>query len=94
MLKKITDSQRKALVFIKKGGCSGVIDRYGRVVVAGETLSTVPETYLRLVAWGLLIGGGGRLNLTSDGVIMANIIISKQGASLNVQKQKGSDDEE
>jgi len=63
MTHKITVAQQRIIRLLKEGGGSGVIDRYGRLLVAGEIIGTTPERILRLVAYGYIIGGGGRLSL-------------------------------
>lgn len=72
IMKKITPSMQKALVAVHAGGCHGILDRYGKLIVAGERLSFETQTYLRLVSYGLLVGSSGRLSLTSAGVVMSN----------------------
>lgn len=68
-LKKLTPSMRKALTAIYAGK-SGILDRYGKLLVAGELLSFDPSTYVRLFAWGLLKGENGRISLSPNGVMM------------------------
>lgn len=60
---KLSEAEQKAIKRIKDGGGSGVIDRYGRVIVAGEILPHTPDTFLRLVSKGIITGEGGRLSL-------------------------------
>jgi len=57
----VTDAMKKALSWLKDRGHSGVIDRHGRVLAAGETASFDAATWLRLVASGHVEGGHGRL---------------------------------
>jgi hypothetical protein len=60
---KLSKAEKKAIGRMRDGGGSGVIDRYGRVIVAGEILPHTPDTFLRLVSKGIITGGGGRLSL-------------------------------
>lgn len=63
MDKKLTDAQQRVVRRFKEGGGSGVIDRYGRLVIAGELIPTTPDNVLRMVALGIITGEGGRLSL-------------------------------
>lgn len=61
----ITDTMHKRMQWLADRGGSGVIDKYGRVVAEGQnTYSTYNGTWLKLVAFGFLTGGQGRLSLT------------------------------
>lgn len=63
----MTNAQQRALRFLHKGGGSGVIDKYGRLLVAGETEGFNPQTWLRLVASGHVKGEDGRICITKLG---------------------------
>lgn len=63
----MSKAQQRALRFLYDGGGSGVIDRYGRLLVAGETKGFNPQTWLRLVASGHVQGGDGRISITNLG---------------------------
>ncbi len=61
---KLTKAQVRAVKWLQERGGSGVLDRYGRLVAAGEVATSVhPTTWLRLVAGGMLSGQNGRLRL-------------------------------
>lgn len=61
---KRTKAMEKALRWLKDRGGTGVIDRYGKVLAAGETSQGIaPETWLRLVANGDVVGAFGRLGV-------------------------------
>lgn len=63
----LTKAQQKALRWLSEQGGSGVIGQYGKVLAAGEVSSAAPETWLRLCAYGLVRGVGGRLIVTGSG---------------------------
>lgn len=58
-----TVAMRKAEVWLRDRGGSGLIDRYGRLVAAGEVATFDASTWLRLVAAGKLAGNEGRIRL-------------------------------
>ena len=59
----MTDAMKRALEWLNKRGGSGVLDRHGWLVAAGEAATQfAPETWLRLVADGLVQGRDGRLS--------------------------------
>lgn len=64
---QITDAQARAIQFLGWRNGRGVIDRYGRVLAAGETGHFDPATFLRLIAKGFVHGGGDALTLTEKG---------------------------
>lgn len=58
----ITEPMRTAYAWLVERGGSGVLDRYGRMLAAGERAARFDSsTWLRLVACGALRGSGGRL---------------------------------
>ena len=64
---ELSEAQRRALVWLHDRGSEGVIDRYGRVVAAGEVAKHIDaSTWLRLVSLGALRGTRKRLMMTSD----------------------------
>lgn len=64
----LTDTQMKRLRALVDGGGSGIVDRYGRVLIAGELQphSSWPA-WLNLVAKGMVTGENGRLIATDIG---------------------------
>lgn len=64
----MTDAQVYALRWLHDHGGSGLIDKYGRVVAAGEFFPKGPTmTWLRLVAAALIEGMEDHLVLTRKG---------------------------
>lgn len=67
---KLTDAQLEKLRWLNERGGSGVLDRYGRMVAAGEAGHPAwQQSWLNLVAKGLLSGGNDRLTITEAGRI-------------------------
>lgn len=61
-----TATMRKAEKWLRERGGHGLIDRYGRVVAAGEVAKEFDaSTWLRLVAHARLTGNDGRIMLES-----------------------------
>jgi hypothetical protein len=64
----ISPAQRKALRFLNDRNGEGVIDRYGRLMCAGEVGKFMPDTWLRLMTAGLVKAAGrNRLRITPKG---------------------------
>ena len=61
--KRQTLTMQKARKWLEERGGSGVIDRYGRLLAAGELAPFADTTWLRLVAAGRLIGSDGHISL-------------------------------
>lgn len=69
----MTEAQKRALVWLYERGGSGVIDRYGRVLAAGEVAKQFDgSTWLRLIASGHMRGKNHRLILTTVGMRAAD----------------------
>ena len=65
---KLSDAQIKWLRWFHDLGGDGYMDRYGRLVVAGELSAQGAQlAWLNLVSKGLIAGGGDRLFLTAAG---------------------------
>lgn len=64
---KVSDVQKAALKKLAALGGEGVIDKYGKVIAGGERMHYMPETWLRLVANGLIEGDGFRLRISKRG---------------------------
>ena len=63
----MTEAMRRAVQWLKERGGSGVIDRHGRVLAAGEVASHIAaETWLRLVGESLVSGSLGRIQITGE----------------------------
>ena len=62
-MNRLSKAQERALKWLEERGGSGAVDRWGRVLAAGETCKTTPETWLRLVAAGRVEGFAGRLRI-------------------------------
>lgn len=57
----MTEAMKSALDKFTALGCDGIIDRYGRMLVMGETIKHVaPETWLRLILAGHIEARNGR----------------------------------
>lgn len=68
----LTDPQLDALRALRTAGGAGAINRHGAVVAAGERLSFLADTWLRLVTLGLIAGDGPmRIRLTEAGEVAA-----------------------
>lgn len=66
-MKKLTKAQQSAMEWLHDRGGSGVLDQHNRLCARGESLSMEScGPLLRLVAVGLVTGGGGRIFLTSE----------------------------
>lgn len=66
----LPETHRAALAWLKAQGGEGVIDRYGRLLAAGETYGSMETSsiWLRLVTTGHVAGAGRfRLRLTDAG---------------------------
>lgn len=55
---KLTDSQLRALKALRAAGGSGSIQAGGAVLASGELLKFLPETWLRLMTFGLIESDG------------------------------------
>lgn len=66
-LRILTPAQYRTLRWLHRHGGSGVLDRYGRVVAGGEPMGTSGGTWVCLMAWGMVAGGSGRVELTPFG---------------------------
>jgi hypothetical protein len=65
---KLTDDQKDCLVWLVRRNGEAIVDRYGRLVAAGETRPRGSWiAWLRLVAAGMIAGGHDRLTLTAEG---------------------------
>lgn len=65
---KLTDAQIEKLRWLQDRGGSGVLDRYGRLVAGGDVGHPAwQQSWLNLVAKGLLAGGDDRLTITEKG---------------------------
>ena len=60
---KLSSAQISALRALKEGGGEGVIDRTGKLVVAGERLPHDPATWLRLFTFQMIAETGAPLRL-------------------------------
>lgn len=78
IFRKLTTAMSRALVALHDGGGSGVIDRYGRIVVGGLLLSYKADTFLRLASFNLIRGRNGRLFLTDLAEKIALAIKAKE----------------
>lgn len=59
-----TDAQKRAMKWLSDRGGSGVLDRYGRVMAAGEVASHIhPTTWLRLMTMSEVGGALKRIYL-------------------------------
>ena len=65
-MQRLSKAQERALTWLTERGGSGTLDRYGRVLAAGETCSFHPTTWLRLVAVGRIEGWGSRLRVVDQ----------------------------
>ena len=65
-MQRLSKAQDRALKWLQERGGTGTVDRYGRVLAAGETCPTDPATWLRLVAVGRIEGWGSRLRVVSQ----------------------------
>lgn len=63
----LTDQQFLALKTIHKSGGAAVLDRYNRLVAAGEVLSFHPATVLRLCMSGHMEPFEGHVYVTETG---------------------------
>lgn len=67
-MKPVTPDQRKILQWFDDRSGDGYIDRFGRIVAAGETtMKGQAGAILALVAKGMIEGGGDRLRITPNG---------------------------
>ena len=65
---KLTEAQRRALRTLDHLNGEGSIDRYGRVVSAGERITADPATFLRLITLGMVKPDGPhRIAITDAG---------------------------
>lgn len=67
---KISDAQKDALKALHAAGLTGVVQRNGRVLAAGEFLKCSPVTILNLILEGYLectTDGRRRVSLTETG---------------------------
>ena len=63
----MTDTMRRAIAWLRARGGSGVVDRYGRVLAAGEVATHIDSaTWLRLAIEGVLKFEERRLKLSDD----------------------------
>ncbi len=70
--RRLTEAQRRAVKWLHERGDEGVLDRYGRVVAAGEACKHHDATtWLRLMSAGLFFGDMGRVGLTARGISAA-----------------------
>ena len=76
-MKPLSGAQQRALVFLSDAGGSGVVTKSGFVLAAGETKNFAGSTWLRLVSRGLVMGGDGRIQLSSDGRFVAQELAAK-----------------
>lgn len=71
----LTPAMRQAVKRLANHGGDGVIDRYGRVIAAGEVLGKDAATWLRLMTFQVVLSGGPhRLVLSKIGWLMAEEI--------------------
>lgn len=74
----MTKAQQSALVRFKKGGGTGTLDRYGRMVTDGQVISSVDcSTWLRLVLGGYIDAYRGRFRLTMSGNSQATLFAKR-----------------
>ena len=65
---QVTDAMHRATRWLADRTHEGILDRYGRMVSAGEVASHIaPQTWLRVIGAGLVEPIEGRFYLTSDG---------------------------
>lgn len=68
----LSEAQASALVRLSRRGGEGAITVSGYLLAAGETLNAAPETWLRLITFGLVAPAGPhRLQLTPGGRTVA-----------------------
>lgn len=67
----MTDAMALALLQLVDLGGEFVVDRYGRVVVAGRITGRDTATYMRLASFGYIRGEAGRLYITDAGRLKA-----------------------
>lgn len=63
----LSEVQFMALRAVEKSGGSAVLDRYNRIVAAGEVLSYHPATILRLCMSGLMDACDGHVYVSPAG---------------------------
>ena len=54
----LTTAQVRALKWLEEHGGVGVINRYGRIIAAGEKSGIAPETWLRLMTMQCIVPDG------------------------------------
>lgn len=65
---KLTEAQNEKLAWLHERGGSGYLDRYGRMVAGGDVGHPAwQQSWLNLVAHGMVAGGEGRLTVTDYG---------------------------
>lgn len=75
----LTKAMGGALLDLAARGGSGVLDKRGVLVAAGERLEYHPVTWVRLVADGLVAGGVGRLSVTDHGRVSVRTLEAARG---------------
>lgn len=77
----LTPEQAFALKWLFQRGGSGIVDRYGRLIAAGEVFPKGPSAvWMRLLAVGYLMGSDGRIGLTWAASERAEELAARQKA--------------
>lgn len=69
---KLTEAQRRYLLWLASKGGSGYLDRHSRLVAGGEVMPQGAwPAWLHLMAKGLIRGADDRIFLTAEGIAEA-----------------------